>query len=190
MGGLAYTLTMVWAQAFPFFALHFYENNDMKEEITVFLTGSLVVWVLLNIAFFCTIDLTNIHTFLSTKTSTQYTCGLFNMSGVEDSQRYDAVFSNRIQYTKNIHSDVKKWVARNIDTWRIEQPAWFNAEVIPDHFLPKTVYEAEGGVNRRRRSSFIGSHRQQTNTSNNNDNDNDNENDNNRKREIMQSKSK
>ena len=33
-----------------------------------------------------------------------------------------------------------------------EKPDWFNIEKIPDEFLPKDLFEAEGGANRRRSS--------------------------------------
>ena len=51
----------------------------------------------------------------------------------------------------NIHK-VKLWVAENIDGWRRETPDWFNIELIPDEFLPKDAFEAEGGAKRRRSS--------------------------------------
>ena len=56
LGGLAFTMSIVWAQAFPFIALQFYEESDTisKDAITLGLVGSFSVWLLLNIAFFCT----------------------------------------------------------------------------------------------------------------------------------------
>jgi len=42
MGGLAFTISMIWAQAFPSVALQFYEESDTiaKGTITLFLIGS------------------------------------------------------------------------------------------------------------------------------------------------------
>ena len=74
------------------------------------------------------------------------------MTSKEDSQKFDAVFSNRIDYTKSIHEDVKEWVRENVNQWNRERPGWFNIEIIPDDFLPKEVFEAEGGAKRRRSS--------------------------------------
>jgi len=56
------------------------------------------------------------------------------------------------RYTKNIEAEVKEWVANNIDRWSLEKPDWYHVELIPDEFLPKEVFEAEGGVNRKRES--------------------------------------
>ena len=107
--------------------------------------------VVLNFIFFCTIELSYLNTFFGTKTAPQYTCELY-ITSKDDFQRFDAVFSNRIQYTKSIHGEVKEWVAENIDQWRRDQPNWFKIEMIPDEFLPKDVLEAEGGAKRRRSS--------------------------------------
>jgi len=37
LGGLAFSMSMLWAQIFPFVALMFYEDDDNKEAITIFL---------------------------------------------------------------------------------------------------------------------------------------------------------
>jgi len=58
---------MVWAQAFPFVALQLYEGDD-KDSITIFLIGSFSLWLALNVAFFCTIDLNYLNTFFGTFT--------------------------------------------------------------------------------------------------------------------------
>ena len=67
MGGLAFSMSMVWAQAFPFVALQFYEEGDTisKDTITAILIGSFSAWLLLNIAFFCTINLNYLGTFFT-----------------------------------------------------------------------------------------------------------------------------
>jgi len=38
MGGLAFSMSMIWAQIFSFVALIFFEDDDSKEEITIFLS--------------------------------------------------------------------------------------------------------------------------------------------------------
>ena len=58
---------MVWAQVFSFVALQFFDK-DIKGSITVFLIGSFALWLLLNTAFFCTIDLSYLNTFIEKKT--------------------------------------------------------------------------------------------------------------------------
>ena len=39
MGGLAFSMSMLLAQIFPFVALIFFEDNDNKEVITIFLAS-------------------------------------------------------------------------------------------------------------------------------------------------------
>jgi len=141
---------MIWAQAFPFVALQYFDG-DSKDGITVFVAVSFTAWLVSNIIFFCTIDLSYLNTFFGRKTAPQYTCELF-FTSQDDFQKFDAIFTNRIQYTKSIHEEVKEWVAENIDQWRRNQPDWFNIEMIPDEYLPKEVFEAEGGAKRRRSS--------------------------------------
>jgi len=151
MGGLGFTMSMIWAQAFPFVALQYFDS-DSKDIMTGFLAVSFAAWSLLNIIFFCTIDLSYLNTFFGTKTAPQYTCELY-LTGKDDFQRFDAIFSNRIEYTKSIHEEVKEWVGGNVHVWRVERPDWFIIEIIPDEFLPNDVFEAEGGAKRSRSST-------------------------------------
>ena len=60
------------------------------------------------------------------------------------------MFTNRLQYTKSIHRDVKEWVGANIARWELERPSWFKIEKIPDDLLSRDVLEAEGGAKRKR----------------------------------------
>jgi len=151
-GPVAFTSSMLWAQVFPFVALQFFEG-ELKSEIEIGLIVSLTIWLLLNIAFFCTIDLTYLHTFFGTMTGPQYTVQLYK-DAKDDAMRWDAVFTNRISYTKPIHGEIKEWVKENIERWRSETPSWFHVDLIPDDFPPVDVLEAEGGARRRRRSSI------------------------------------
>jgi len=150
LGGLGFAISMIWAQAFPFVVLQYYDG-EMKYIMTVFLGMSFTAWLMLNIIFFCTIDLSYLNTFIGTKTASQYTCELY-LTGQDDFQKFDAIFTNRIQYTKSIHEEVKLWVEEKINQWKREKPDWFNIELIPDEFLPKSVFEEEGGAKRRRSS--------------------------------------
>jgi len=150
LGGLAFTISMIWAQAFPFVALQSFDG-DSKDIMTGFLAMSFTAWLVLNFIFFCTIDLSYLRTFFGTKTAPQYICELF-MTSKDDYQTFRAVFKNRIEYSKSIHGEVKEWVAENIDKWKRERPDWFKIDMIPDELLPKDVFEAEGGAKRRRSS--------------------------------------
>jgi len=61
---------MVWAQAFPFVALQFYEDEGTtsKETLLMVLIASAGLWLLLNFAFFCTVDPSYLNTFFGIKT--------------------------------------------------------------------------------------------------------------------------
>ena len=124
----------------------------------MFLAASAGVWILLKFSFFCSIDLKYLATFFGTQTAPQYTCELF-LEGTADRQRFDAVFTNRIQYTTSIHDEVEQWVAANIDRWMQDGEDFFKIEIVPDEFLPEVILEQEGGQQRRRCSSaeLIGS---------------------------------
>ena len=141
---------MVLAQAFPFVALYLFEGGD-KETFAKILVGTFILWLLLNIAFFCTIDLAYLGTFFSTLIGPQYCVERFQSIETDDFQKFDVVFGN-IKHMKSVHGAVKEWVAANIDRWKEEKPSWFNIEMIPDDFLPVGVFEAEGGARRRRSS--------------------------------------
>jgi len=145
---------MLWSQAFPFVALSFYESdsdNDMEHFITVFLICSFSLWVILNVVFFCVIDLNFVRTFVSLQTAPQYTCELFQESK-RSAAKFRAAFKNRSSYTRANHGEIKEWVANNIETWRAEEPEFFDITKIPDEFLPTEDFEAEGGHARRRSS--------------------------------------
>jgi len=74
-----------------------------------------------------------------------------------EKQKFAAIFTTNLNYTKSIHCEVKEWVGANIDRWMAERRhiTWFNVEAIPDEFLPDLTLEVLGGVHKRRRSSFI-----------------------------------
>jgi len=150
LGGLGFTMSMIWAQAFPFVALQYFDG-DSKDIMTWFLVMSFTAWLVLNFIFFCTIDMSYLNTFFGTKTAPQYTCERF-LNAENDSARWSAAFENRIEYKKAIQEEVREWVSNNIELWKREKPYWFNTELIPDEFLPKYVFEAEGGAKRRRSS--------------------------------------
>ena len=150
-GGLPFSLSMLWVQALPFIGIQYFTGDD-EEEIKIFLVCSLCLWLILNVAFFCTIDLDFIGTFFRTITAAEYTIELFQ-NATNDFSKFDAVFTTRISLTEPIHNEIREWVHLNIDRWRLEAPKWFVLELIPDEFLPAEVLAAEGGVTRKKRNS-------------------------------------
>ena len=154
MGGVSFIVSMVWAQAMPFVALSMFDEGTqerLKGKVTTALVGSFGMWFLLNVAFFLSINLDYLTTFFATKTGSQYACEYY-LDATDDASRWDAFATNSVDYTENIHPQVKEWIANNIGRWRLEGPEWFNVEMIPDEFLPVEVYVAEGGARRRRSS--------------------------------------
>ena len=147
---------MIWAQAFPFVALQFYEEGDTisKDTITLILMGCFSSWLLLSLMFFGTINLNYLGTFFGTKTAPQYTCELFRTSE-EDSAKFRAAFKNRSSYTTSIRKEVRTWVADNIVRWQNEKSPFFKIEMIPDDLLPSSIFEVEG-EEERRRNSIVG----------------------------------
>ena len=105
--------------------------------------------MILNIVFFCTIDLAYLSTFFGFKTGSQYAYELF-LTSAEDSAKFHVAFRKRLGLTKAVHREVKDWVAENIQRWWSENEDWFKIEKIPDDFLPDAVVEAVDGAQRRR----------------------------------------
>ena len=77
-----------------------------NNTIGIFLACSFVLWLVLNIIFFCTIDLSYLHTFFDLKTGSEYSIERY-LTTTEDFIKFDAVFMNRLSYTRPIHEDVK-----------------------------------------------------------------------------------
>jgi len=44
----------------------------------------------------------------------QYACN-YSKESEEDAQKFDAVFENRLDYTKAIHAEVRVWVHANVE---------------------------------------------------------------------------
>ena len=159
MGGAAFTASMIWAQAMPFVALRLYGKSDQhnddntvqKRTITYFLICSFVLWLLMNIFFFSTIDLAYLNTFFGFETAPQC-CVRGYREGRSDEERFAWVFGSRTSYSKPIHGEIRTWVTENIEAWRADKPKFFNVLMIPDEFLPAKVFREEGGAKRRRSS--------------------------------------
>ena len=189
MGGAAFSASMIWAQVMPFVALEMYEAGSdgvEKDKIMVFLICSFFTWLLINIKFFRTIDLSYLHTFFGFKTASQYTTELFLTSKL-DKDKYRAAFKKRASYTKSVEPEIKAWVAENIEKWMAEREDWFKIQQIPEEFLPGELMRSQkmGMGSRRRRSSFtmvgnaigiVQDDEGDVNKNNNNKNDNKNDN--------------
>ena len=58
------------------------------------------------------------------------------MTSDSDIVKFDAIFMNRLSFTKPIHEEVKGWVAGSIERWRVENEEWFEENLIPKEMLP------------------------------------------------------
>jgi len=157
LGGALFTASMVWAQIFPFVALEFFFEGEMKEkeELRAFLITSCVSWFVLNVVFFATINRSHIHTFFSTKTAPHYISELFTAEGTGDKEKFKIAFRTRKSYTNSIHDKIKQWVTSNLEDWQRDEPTWFRLEDVPDEYLPASVVAAKGGAKRRRSSVSV-----------------------------------
>ena len=153
LGGAAFTVSLVWAQVFPFVALTYY-SGEMREDLAFLLYLCLGVWLAVGVVFFCTIDRRFISTFFDTKSGPQYATELF-LTGEEEELKFDAVFTVRPSYTKSVHEEVRTWVATYINDWIDDRPAWFQLDLIDDEFLSKEILEKAGGHQRKRRRSSL-----------------------------------
>jgi len=146
LGGTGYSLSMIWAQVFPFVALQF-STSEKKELLASMLQVSFGAWLTLNTLFFAGINREFIRTFFTKTTGPEYTVLLFR-EAPSDELRFDAAFTNRRSYINGLEDEVRAWLSENIDRFQLEQPEWWRIDMVGDEFLP----EAEGGARRRRSS--------------------------------------
>ena len=150
LGGRAFTISLIWAQIWPFFALQWYES-DNAERVLEFLVASFCSWCILSSIFFCCcIDVSYLGTFFGNMTGPQYAVHLYRTSE-NDYSKFDALFDNRLSYTTPVHEEGKQWVEANIDGWMALGPDWFRIDEIHEDFLPPRVKSQ--GLRRRRKSS-------------------------------------
>jgi len=150
LGGTGYSLSMIWAQVFPFVALQF-STSEKKELLATMLQVSFGLWLTLNILFFASINREFVRTFFTWTTGPEYTILLFR-EAPSDELRFDAAFTNRRSYINGLEDEVRAWLSENIDRFQLEQPEWWRIDMVGDEFLPRLAIEAEGGARRRRSS--------------------------------------
>ena len=150
VGGIEFSGSVLWSLAMPFVLLALFRSEVgggvvKRETIEIFLVCNLVFWCGINLVFFSTIKGSYLHTFYSTKTGPQFICDRF-LNGSDDRQKFNAVFTNRLSYTKMIREEVLDWIDVNIDRWIAETPPWFKAEKIPQELLPARLVGMGVGV--------------------------------------------
>ena len=150
MGGICFSLNILWSQIFPFICLSLSNGDTVKiENLNIVLIGLLCWWLTANIVFFCTIDLTYLHTFWDTQTASQYTCDWFINANCNRS-RFSAAFETRLSFKDTIKDDIVVWSKANIAQLKAENAEWFNADLVPDEYIPKEIFVALGGAKRKK----------------------------------------
>ena len=147
----------------PFVALQLYDDSAglgdgdiSKANLRYFMLCTLSVWLLTNVAFFSTINLSYVNTFFGRENAVEYTVDLF-LTANDDKTRFRAVFRKRASYTMPIRNEVKAWVTDNIERWIEEKSEWFDIGLVDEELIPiELLHTIKGNKTsqRRRRSSF------------------------------------
>ena len=135
LGGTGYSLSMIWAQVFPFVALQF-STSEKKELLATMLQVSFGLWLTLNILFFASINREFVRTFFTRTTGPEYTAKLFR-EAPSDALRFDAAFTNRRSYINGLEEEVRAWLRENFGRFQLEQPEWWEIDKVGGEFLPE-----------------------------------------------------
>jgi len=121
LGGQAFCLSVIWSQIFPFIALQLFESDggsgeEMKGNITIFLSCSSAAWLISTIAFFSTINVQYLITFFWSETSPEALCKIFLTTEYKD-LKYYIITTRRKGRTKSIEKEnkvnsFKQWYSR------------------------------------------------------------------------------
>ena len=139
----------------PFLALQLYQyeqdDKDTRKHLLYLLVFNALAWVLSNVLFFCTIDLSFLNTFVSLETASQTVIKNFRES-TDESVKFFWAFEFQKSYTKPIKAELKEWVENNINIWTLAGESWFNLLLIPTELLP--AGSGLPNLNRRRSISI------------------------------------
>ena len=165
MGGIYFSLNMIWSQVFPYIAMNVYFRQDdatsssrlSEDELRITLIAVTLIWAASAASLAISIKRKYWRTFFSTETGSQYAIAFFRRSATDEA-RFDAVFNNHRSFTASIEAEIRQWLQERYAIWQLERPAWFTEVAIasiPDEMLPKEVLReliAKGGGMRRRSS--------------------------------------
>ena len=167
MGGLLWTLTLVWSQLSSVTSavlyLRFYNDADhphgdeRRDKISATalysIVGTLVfAWLVSFSSFIRVINRGYMRLFFVTMTAPQYTIFLFR-TGKTDYIKVSSVFPVNALFWKPIRGEVMAFTHSNWDRWEAEKPEWFTEQFIAtwdDEFIPRL------NKDRRRSSVFRG----------------------------------
>ena len=154
MGGLHFSLTLLWSQLTTIGSAVLYEryyeppggdsSRKASPRVLYTLVGSLAVtWLVFFVLFLLLINREYVSTLLSAKTGKQHTIDSFQKG--DDFQKQDVFTANR-RHWSSIRDEVKQFTHDNWAKWMQEEtkPEWFDDEFVrrvPDEFIPKELIE-------------------------------------------------
>ena len=152
MGGLHFSLTLLWSQLTTVGSAVLYHKNheppggDVAKKISARVLYAIVAfpavaWLVFFVLFLLLINRDYVSTFLGTKSGKRFAVEAFQMG--DDYQKRKIFFVNH-RHWSSIRPEVKEWANKNWATWTEKEtrPEWFNpafASRVPDEFIPKEL---------------------------------------------------
>ena len=163
MGGLLWSWTFFEGLVFLFVSAHIYTSlyeHDGKipsQTVWVFFASVSALAVLFFALFLGSIEGgwrgEYARSFVSTQTASQYICGVFRTSDV-DEEKMEIFCYHPSDYVE-LDGEVRQWVRDNWAKWDKEMPDWFTAALvqkIPDNMLPVPALDKLKRKGRRKSS--------------------------------------
>ena len=153
MGGLHYSLTLLWSQLTTIGSAVLYdkyheppggnEANKINAHVLYAVVASLaVLWLVSFVLFLLLINHDHVSTFLGTMSGKRFTVEAFR-KGNDIQKQWFFAFVNR-RHWSSIRQEVKEWTHKNFATWTEKEtrPEWFNPAFVsrvPDEFVPEEL---------------------------------------------------
>ena len=167
MGGLHFSLTLLWSQLTTVGSAVLYINdheppggNEAKKisahVLYAVVAPLAVAWLISFVLFLLLINRDHVSTLLGTKTGKRFTVEAFQMG--DDYQKRKIFFVNR-RHWSSIRPEVKEWTNKNLATWieKETRPDWFNPAFVsrvPHDFFPRELLIPKD--KRKRRETIFG----------------------------------
>ena len=167
MGGLHFSLTLLWSQLTTVGSAVLYHKNheppggDVAKKISArvlfaIVASPAVAWLVFFVLFLLLINRDYVSTFLGTKSGKRFTVEAFQMG--DDYQKSDIFGVNHRHWT-SIRPEVKEWTNKNLATWieKETRPDWFNPAFVsrvPHDFFPRELLIPKD--KRKRRETIFG----------------------------------
>ena len=152
MGGLHFSLTLLWSQLTTVGSAVLYHKNheppggNEAKKISAHVLYTVVAypavaWLVFFVLFLLLINRDYVSTFLGTKSGKRFTVEAFQMG--DDYQKSD-IFTVNHRHWSSIRQEVKEWTHKNWATWTEKEtrPEWFNPAFVsrvPVEFVPEEL---------------------------------------------------